>query len=90
MEELVWHRQLLPSVERHAASRFLVDSSTGRSTTYGEHGARVLRLAHALRTQLGVEPGDRIAVLSLNSPAFEELYHAGLLGAATCASRPAS
>ena len=82
MKELVWHRQLLPSVERHAGAPFLTDSSTGRTTKYGEHAARVLRLASALRTELGVEPGDRIAVMSLNSPAFEELYHAGLLGAA--------
>ena len=42
MKELVWHRQLLPAVARHADSPFLTDSSTGTTTTYGEHGARVL------------------------------------------------
>ena len=82
MKELVWHRQLLPSVDRNASSPFLTDTATGVTTTYGEHGSRVLRLANAMRKELGVEPGDRVAVMSLNSGAFEELYHAGLLGAA--------
>ena len=81
MKELVWHRQLLPAVDRYASSPFFTDTGTGRTTTYGEHGSRVLRLASALRKELGVEPGDRVAVMSLNSTMFEELYHAGLLGA---------
>ena len=80
MKELVWHRQLLPALSQHAAKPFLTDSSTGATTTYGEHGTRVLKLADGIR-QLGVQHGDRFAVLSLNSPRFEELYHAGLLGA---------
>jgi long-chain acyl-CoA synthetase len=80
LKELVWHRQLLPSIARNAGSPFLTDSSTGATTTYGEHGSRVLRLADGLR-RLGVQRDDRFAVLSLNSPRFEELYHAGLLGA---------
>ena len=80
MKELVWHRQLLPSIARHADSPFLTDASTGATTTYGEHGARVLKLADGIR-RLGVRREDRFAVLSLNSPRFEELYHAGLLGA---------
>lgn len=85
MKELVWHRQLLPAVDRYAGRPFLTDTGApaGRpaTTTYAEHGARVLRLAHALRHELGVEPGDRVAVICLNGAAFEELYHAGLLGA---------
>ncbi len=81
MKELIWHRQLLPALTRHGNRPFLTDTSTGASTTYAEHGSRVLRLAHALRHQLGVHAEDRFAVLSLNSPRFEELYHAGLLGA---------
>ena len=82
MKELVWHRQLLPAVDRNATSPFLTDTGTGVTTSYGEHGSRVLRLANAMRKELGVEPGDRVAVMSLNSGAFEELYHAGMLGAA--------
>lgn len=81
MKELVWHRQLLPAVDRYSSSPLLTDTGTGTTTSYGEHGSRVLRLAHALRKELGVQPGDRVAVMSLNSAAFEELYHAGMLGA---------
>ena len=79
MKELIWHRQLLPALERFADRTFLTDGP--RTTTYAEHGDRVLRLTHALRHQLGVQPGDRFAVLALNSHAYEELWHAGLLGA---------
>ena len=82
MKELVWHRQYLPLVEREATRTFAVEAATGRVSTYGESAGRVLRLANALRTQLGVSPGDRVAVMSLNSTAFLEVYHAGLLGAA--------
>ncbi len=81
MKELIWHRQLLPALARHATRPFLTDAASGATTTYDEHGDRVLRLADAIR-RLGVAPGDRVAVLSLNSPRFEELYHACLLGCA--------
>jgi long-chain acyl-CoA synthetase len=83
VKELIWHRQLLPAVARRAGSPCVTDAATGGRTTYGEHGRRVLKLAHALRTELGVQRGDRFAVLALNSPRFLELYHAGLLGAGT-------
>jgi acyl-CoA synthetase (AMP-forming)/AMP-acid ligase II len=81
MKELIWHRQLLPSVSRNAGKPFLTDSATGVTTTYAEHGSRVVRLANAIRSGLGLAGDDRFAVLSLNSARFEELYHAGLLGA---------
>src|SRR5688500_17929724 len=80
MKELIWHRQLLPALDRHAGSPFLTDASTGVTTTYGEHGSRVVKLANALRTELGLASDERYAVLSLNSARFEELYHAGFLG----------
>lgn len=82
MKELVWHRQYLPTIERNATTTAVTEAASGRTQTYGELGARVLRLANALGSQLGVRPGDRVAVMSLNSAAFLELYHAGLLGAA--------
>ena len=82
MKELVWTRQLLPAVQRHADRPFLTDTATGTTTTYAEHGRRVLKLGNALRTELGVLPHDRVAVLSLNSARYEELYHATLLGTA--------
>lgn len=53
----------------------------GRSCTYRELDERVTRLAHALRA-LGVGPGDRVALLSTNHPAYlEALFASGLLGA---------
>ena len=82
MKELVWHRQLLPAVERFADRPFLTDTGAGTTTTYAEHGERVLRLANALSSELGVQPGDRVAVISLNSARFEELYHACFLSGA--------
>ncbi len=81
MKELVWHRQLLPAVNRFAGRPFLTDTGAGTTTTFGEHGSRVLRLASAMRSELGLGREDRFAILSLNSARFEELYHAGLLGA---------
>lgn len=86
MKELVWTRQLLPALERFASRPFLTDAATGTRTTYAEHGSRVLRLADALPRELGVRPTDRVAVLSLNSPRYEELYHAALLG--SCVVNP--
>ena len=42
---------------------------------------RVLRLADAMRRELGLEPGDRFAVMACNSHQYLELYHAAFLGA---------
>lgn len=53
----------------------------GGSLTYAQFDRRVSQLARAL-TQSGVSPGDRIAVLLLNSLEFMELYFAAMrLGA---------
>ena len=82
MRELVFHRLLLPTVERHAAAPAVIDGERGRAVTFAEHLDRVTRLASAMRTELGVEPGNRVAVLGLNSLPFMELWHAALLGAA--------
>src|SRR5574337_199853 len=52
-----------------------------RRFSYRELDDRVTRLAHALR-ELGVGPGDRVALLSVNHPAYlEALFAAGLLNA---------
>ena len=40
----------------------------GDTITYDQMAARVARLASALATELGIEPGDRIAYLGYNDP----------------------
>ncbi len=53
-----------------------------RPITYAQFGDRVAHAANALR-ELGVQPGDRVAALMLNSPRYFELYYAvPLAGAA--------
>ncbi|MFD8500788.1 long-chain fatty acid--CoA ligase [Amycolatopsis sp. NPDC059657] len=48
---------------------------SGQSTTYAELAARVTRLAWQLR-KAGVDPGDRVAYLGPNHPAFVETMFA--------------
>jgi len=79
VKDLVYHRSLLPAAERYAEKDATIDG--GFRATFAEHVDRVLRLAHAMRHQLGVAPEDRYAVMALNGHHFLELYHAGFLGA---------
>ncbi len=78
MKELVYHRLLLPAVERAADRPAFFDGEY--TATFGSHLERVSRLAGALRG-LGVGRGDRFAVMALNSHQFLECYHAAFLGA---------
>jgi long-chain acyl-CoA synthetase len=79
VKELVYHRQLLPSLERFHDRMLIIDGE--HRSTHGEHGERVFRLAHSLKHELGVERGDRFAVMSLNGHQYLEQYHAAFLGA---------
>ncbi len=79
MKELVYHRSLLPAASQFSDKVISIDGDF--RATFAEHLDRVLRLGHALRHQVGVMPGDRFAVMALNSHHFLELYHAGFLGA---------
>jgi long-chain acyl-CoA synthetase len=79
MKELVYHRLLLPSVERTPDEITLIDGD--HRGTLAQHLDRTTRLASALRTELGVGPGDRFAVMATNSHQYLELYHAAFLGA---------
>jgi len=79
VKELVYHRQLLPALERNAARVGFHDGDY--HGTWEQHGDRALRLANALNSELGIEKGDRVAVLALNCHQYLELYHACYLGA---------
>jgi long-chain acyl-CoA synthetase len=50
--------------------------------SYGDLAGRAARLAGALRQRLGLQPGDRVAIVAKNSPEYLELFfgiwHAGL------------
>jgi long-chain acyl-CoA synthetase len=82
MKELVFTRSLLPSLQNNADRVGFVDAGSGRAVKFGEHLDRIARLAHALNTELGVQSGERVAVLGANSLPFVELWHSCLLGAA--------
>ena len=79
MKELIYHRMLLPAVERNADRPCATNTSTGFTTTYARHLDRVSHLIGGL-SSLGVRRGDRFAVMMLNSPEYLELYHASFLG----------
>jgi long-chain acyl-CoA synthetase len=80
MKELVYHRLFLPGLDAFGSQEGAIIDGEYRSTL-AEHGERVFKLAHALRHQLGIEPGDRFAVMSTNNHQYLELYHAAFLGA---------
>ena len=79
MKELIYHRLLLPAVDRNADRPCATNTSNGFTTTFAEHLDRVSRLIGGLAS-LGVGRGDRFAVMTLNSPEYLELYHAAFLG----------
>ena len=79
MKELVFHRQLLPALERWPDKVAFHDGDY--HSTFQQHGDRVLRLADAMRRQLDLRPDDRFAVMSCNSHQYLELFHAGFLRA---------
>jgi acyl-CoA synthetase (AMP-forming)/AMP-acid ligase II len=79
MKELVYHRQLLPAVEQHADKVAFHDGDY--HATFGQHLDRVGRLCRGLELELGVQSGDRVAVIAANSHRFLELFHAAFLGA---------
>jgi long-chain acyl-CoA synthetase len=79
MKELIYHRHLLPSVDRHAERTCAIDAASGARTTFAQHLDRVGRLIGGL-ADLGVGRSDRFAVMTLNSPQYLELYHAAYLG----------
>ena len=79
MKELIYHRSLLPTVDRYADKTLIIDG--GYRASYAEHADRVFRLANALKDRLDIARSDRFAVMALNSHQYLELYHAAFLGA---------
>jgi len=79
MKELIAARTFFPAIERHGSKVAFLDGVY--HATFAEHGDRVLRLCDAMARQLGLERGDRFAVLAANSHQYLELYEAGFLGA---------
>src|SRR5690606_25380479 len=47
-----------------------------RTLTYGEHAARVSSLAQALRTEYGIEKGDRVAIAAANELGWIQVFWA--------------
>lgn len=78
MKEFVYSRFLLPALE-HASDEIGVHDGPYHAT-FGQHGERVLRLCHAMATELGLGPRERFGVLGLNGHEYLELYHAAFLG----------
>src|SRR5262252_4293376 len=48
----------------------------GRTLTYADFAARIAAAARALKSQLGIGRGDRVAILSLNHPDYLVLLYA--------------
>jgi long-chain acyl-CoA synthetase len=79
LKELIYHRHFLPAARKFAKRTAVIDGDY--QANFEEHSDRVLRLCGALRSQLGVVPGDRFAVMALTCHEYLELYHAAYMGA---------
>jgi acyl-CoA synthetase (AMP-forming)/AMP-acid ligase II len=80
MKELVAHRTLLPAFERYGDKVGFHDGDY--HGTFAQHGERVLRLADSMHRHLGIEKGDRFAIMACNSHQYLELYHAAFVSGA--------
>ncbi|MDP9763776.1 long-chain-fatty-acid--CoA ligase [Deinococcus enclensis] len=69
--------QLLEQAAKHHPDRVALDF-LGRTTNYRELWFQVQRFAHALQ-KLGVQPGERVAVMLPNTPQFVVSFYAVLL-----------
>jgi long-chain acyl-CoA synthetase len=78
-KELIFHRVLLPSAKRNANRPCTTNAATGVTHTYAEHFDEIAQAVGGLR-RLGIERGDRFALMMANSPEYLALFHASLLG----------
>jgi long-chain acyl-CoA synthetase len=84
MKELVYPRLLLPRAEQLGDKVAFIDvtrEGIRYQGTFANHLDRLQKLAGAMRSELGVTPGDRFGVLATNGHEFIELYHAAMFGA---------
>ncbi|MER3452325.1 MAG: hypothetical protein C4344_01085 [Acidimicrobiia bacterium] len=92
--EPVCGNELLVYVNRLRSMRELVAMADARGDaewvvqqtvrlTYAEHNARVRALAHNL-LELGLAPGDRVALVSANNPAWIEVFWACAVAGLIC------
>jgi acyl-CoA synthetase (AMP-forming)/AMP-acid ligase II len=79
VKELIYHRTFFNGLRSFKGQTAVIDGSY--RATYEQHADRVLKLANAMKTKLGLKRGDRFAVMALNSHQYLELYHAAYLGA---------
>src|SRR5580704_15874155 len=72
------HDAILASCRRHPEKTALVDTSCGRRITYAEYGETVEALARGL-VEVGLKPGEVVAIFLANSWEFCAAYHAATL-----------
>jgi acyl-CoA synthetase (AMP-forming)/AMP-acid ligase II len=59
-------RELVEASRAHGDKEYIVYE--GRRITYAEHADLVASVAHALRDEYDIQPGDRVAILAANCP----------------------
>ena len=77
MKELIAHRTLLPVFETYADKVAFHDGEW--HGTFAAHAHRTLSIADSMNRELGIEKGDRFAIMACNSHQYLELYHAAFL-----------
>ena len=73
---------VLATASIHSARPALIDGTTGETLTYGDLLRLVPAVAHTLEG-LGVEPGDVVALMSPNRPAWAAAFYGTLAAGAT-------
>jgi long-chain acyl-CoA synthetase len=68
--------QLLARAARTYSRNAAVSHGARVLYDYGQLGQRTSSLAQGMRTRLGLQPGDRVALLMANTPSYVELLYA--------------
>ncbi|WP_280424720.1 AMP-binding protein [Nocardia carnea] len=81
MDELIFAREFRRVSALNAERRASIDLGDNTAFMFAEHRSRVVQLASAMSTTLGLDKTDRFAALLGNRHEYGELWHAGLIGA---------